>query len=370
MLQLAPMSEASERIQGIVGNWPIDATKALESIADAARLQDLDSLMLIARLSRMSSMHDEILAEPSIFAMLKWEDRGIAELADIVSTGFYGDLAQCLLTAVSAGVDLRQCMPTTCPPDWLEQCGIAMTVDTSTSATRALRELILRQDSDKRLRRRLLRQADGLGHGALQGVLGDYFVDMLFEARLSVNSDIIAAFEARLNSATREEDIHSFMAAKPVLLDPLALELRNKHELGAEFVTDFVLRRYDGEYVLVELEKTTDRLFTSSGRIHSQLTDALSQVRDFQSWIHDNIAYARNKLPGIRRPLGMVVIGRNSQLAAGDRVRLDEENYSRRGHARIVTYDDLVDQARTVYQNVLNRPPQSRVTPIPGSPVA
>ena len=36
--------------------------------------------------------------------------------------------------------------------------------------------------------------------------------------------------------------------------------------------------------------------------------------------------------------------------------RLAEENSSRRGHIKIITYDDLLDQAKTVRYNLVKRP--------------
>jgi hypothetical protein len=83
---------------------------------------------------------------------------------------------------------------------------------------------------------------------------------------------------------------------------------------------------------------------------------AVGQVRDFQAWISDNIAYAQTKLPGIRHPDGLVVIGRRAPLTQIMEQRLSEENFSRRGHIKIVTYDDLLSQGRSVYRNAIERP--------------
>jgi hypothetical protein len=79
-------------------------------------------------------------------------------------------------------------------------------------------------------------------------------------------------------------------------------------------------------------------------------------VRDFQSWLTDNIAYARTKLPEISRPLGLVVIGRRMTLTPETNRSLEEENFMRHGHVRVVTYDDLINQARTIMNNILELP--------------
>ena len=82
----------------------------------------------------------------------------------------------------------------------------------------------------------------------------------------------------------------------------------------------------------------------------------MRQVRDFQSWICDHIEYARSKLPEIRRPEGLLVIGRRKNWTRQMIRSLDEENCSRRGHIKIVTYDDLLEQAKVIYKNMLETP--------------
>ncbi len=106
----------------------------------------------------------------------------------------------------------------------------------------------------------------------------------------------------------------------------------------------------------MEIEKSSDKIFTKEGQFTAAVTKALSQVRDFQAWIAENIAYAQKKLPGIRRPEGLVVIGRNTEFEPIDTKRLSEENYSRRGHAKVITYDELLSQAHAVHQNLINLP--------------
>jgi len=64
----------------------------------------------------------------------------------------------------------------------------------------------------------------------------------------------------------------------------------------------------------------------------------------------------RKKLPNISHPEGLVVIGRGGQLTEMERKRLAEENFSRRGHIKIVTYDDLLQQSKIVSHNMVSRP--------------
>ena len=55
-------------------------------------------------------------------------------------------------------------------------------------------------------------------------------------------------------------------------------------------------------------------MFTKSGDPTSDLTHAIQQVRDWHTWIHVNVDYARKLMPLIEYRLGFVFIGRRSHL--------------------------------------------------------
>lgn len=355
------MTSFSMQMDHLMTARPIPVEQVLALVESAARQRLADALPVVAGLADLSGVFDDGIADPALAAVMAWGVEGIGALKDLAVNGFSGDQAQRYLLAISAGLALVDQLPATVQAEWLAQCGIQIDERIRVAAVAAMRELLLTQASDDNVRQQLMSNLsmDLWSDRAKPAgtTTSDVFLSMLLDTRLALNRPLLEEFAILLESApAREEDLHQFLIKHPILLDPLALEVRSKHELGAEFITDFVIKRLNDEYILVEIEKSTDRIFTLSGRLHSQLTDALSQVRDFQAWIHDNIAYARTRLPGIRRPEGLVVTGRSSQLNPRDRVRLDEENFSRRGHVRIVTFDELLDQARTVYRNLLERP--------------
>jgi len=228
-------------------------------------------------------------------------------------------------------------------------------------AIRCVRELVLEQLTDPYKKSRLLAaissQAMFPREQPSQIEFLDFLMDMLVDTHLVLNEHILNQFAALLNQdPEREEQLHRFLVEHPVLLDPFVSELRTKHELGDDFITDFIVRRTNDEYVVVEIENSADSLFKADGSFTSELMTAVAQVRDFQAWISDNIAYAQTKLPGIRHPEGLVIIGRRQGLSTLMQTRLSEENFSRRGHIKIATYDDLLTQAQSVYRNALERP--------------
>jgi len=121
----------------------------------------------------------------------------------------------------------------------------------------------------------------------------------------------IEQFVTLLDSEPLEEDLQKFLTKNPVLLHPFAASVEPKVKLGTEYVTDFVIEVVDHEYVLVEIERSVHRLFTKAGSATSALRHAQTQVEDWQRWIRDHIAYAREKLPGMNQPKGWVIIGRS-----------------------------------------------------------
>lgn len=185
----------------------------------------------------------------------------------------------------------------------------------------------------------------------------DYLLSLIVDNQLILNSSIIANFENLINSKPKhEEDIQKVLTEHPVLLDPFVNELFSKQQLGNDFITDYVVRRTNNQYILVEIENSTDKLFNKNGSFSSSLTEAISQVRDFQAWVSDNLSYAQKKLPGIKHPEGLVVIGRSINLKDIEKKRLSEENYSRRGHIKIITYDELIETAKSVHRNIIEKP--------------
>jgi hypothetical protein len=70
---------------------------------------------------------------------------------------------------------------------------------------------------------------------------------------------------------------------------------------------------------MIELESPNERAFTKAGLPGKKLAEALKQVRDWRTWLTDNVAYARNEL-GLKdidaSCPSYVVIGRRGSLDA------------------------------------------------------
>lgn len=62
-------------------------------------------------------------------------------------------------------------------------------------------------------------------------------------------------------------------------------------------VDGYVVRRLDNEYILVEIEKPQNRIFTESADFMAEFTHVFGQVIDFQEWVDTHAEYARHLMP-------------------------------------------------------------------------
>jgi hypothetical protein len=149
-----------------------------------------------------------------------------------------------------------------------------------------------------------------------------------------------------LSADVREEDLQRCLTRNPALFGAEYREIRPKHRLGAEFEMDYALVRVSGTVDLVEIERSSHRLFKQDGDPRAALIHAEQQVLDWLDWIDQHSEYARRELPLLMRPTGFVVIGRARDLSADDRKRLARRNIAFEGALQILTYDDLLLRAR------------------------
>lgn len=327
-------------------------------MAKSQNNQDLDD---VAWMADRGGFQDEYVAHPALVVLPAWNRLGIKKLMDIIVGGYNSGMALSILLSLANNESPSNDSKLWLPPNWRDICNYSISDDLPELARLHLRELMLEQITDSNLRSRIFAEffleLTMLSPKDEARARFEQIISLLMDSRLLINPTIMSNFEGLLNSCPdREEELHKFLIDNPVMLDPLAIEVHSKHELGDDYITDFIIRRINNEYIVVEIENSTDKLFTKKGSFSSNLIEATSQVRDFQAWISDNLSYAQSKLPGIRHPAGLVVIGRSIDLDDQQLRKLKEENFSKRGHTTILTYDDILEQAKIIYSNMLHAP--------------
>ena len=120
-------------------------------------------------------------------------------------------------------------------------------------------------------------------------------------------------------------------------------------------MTDFVFCDATQEYLLVELERSTLPLFRQNGHPTAELTHAHGQIVDWKRYLEDNLQTVQRELglTGITpSPNALLVIGRSHSLQLKDRRKL-QTMASDSPKLRIMTYDDVYENAKAVFENML-----------------
>ena len=152
----------------------------------------------------------------------------------------------------------------------------------------------------------------------------------------------------------KEEALHQFIKTHPALLCPTFFKVWSKLPLGRRD-TDFVFREPSGDYLLVEIEQPSHQLFRNDGQQREELTHAVDQIIDWRRYIEDNLHTVQNEL-GLdsisSNPSCLVVIGRSSSLdeVSKRKLRALQDTTPK---LRIMTYDDVIANARAAAENVL-----------------
>src|SRR5262249_16281988 len=72
------------------------------------------------------------------------------------------------------------------------------------------------------------------------------------ESSIKITRRVIDDFERLIKEDLVEHCYQEYLKEHPVLIDPLAAKVIDRQRLGVDLITDFVVRRLDDEYILVE----------------------------------------------------------------------------------------------------------------------
>lgn len=166
----------------------------------------------------------------------------------------------------------------------------------------------------------------------------------------------VAVYLDLLDQKASESDVHDFLANHSYFFNGIlrmygVSPVYSKVQLGSEYVTDFAFfdtGSFGPEWHLVEIEAPSKRMFTLAGGQTADLTHAIQQVRDWHTWIHDNLDFARKLMLHVEYPLGYVFIGRRSDLTQDTRKKLRRLAHDHRMTTRIHTLDWFEGAARSV----------------------
>ena len=180
------------------------------------------------------------------------------------------------------------------------------------------------------------------------------WADCLVAAGREPAPDMVEEFERVLNDAVDERPLQRFLASAPVVLGPLvppggSYWCLDRPHLGSEFVPDFLLATATSagfSWIAIELESPTVKALIKAGLPARKLADALGQIRDWRTWLTDNVAYARQER-GLKDIDGsceaVVLIGRRGSL---DPRQIKKYDALSTDGITVMSYDRLHDSIR------------------------
>jgi hypothetical protein len=143
---------------------------------------------------------------------------------------------------------------------------------------------------------------------------------------------------------------HREASATPRMIEHPAPAL----QMDARLLLPQALRLLDDEYVVVEIEKPSDKILNRRGNLSAEATHAIRQALEYRDWLISNHLYVRDRFENIWRPRCLVVIGLESLLSPAQRERLRQENESRQGMVKIVGFDGLLHRSESILSNIIN----------------
>ncbi len=170
---------------------------------------------------------------------------------------------------------------------------------------------------------------------------------------LAVGPNVLSEYRSLLRSASDNEPaLQAFFEDHSLLLDATALDVWSKPDLHGAAEPDFLIRRIDGSYLVVEIETPGKGIVTKRNQITAYASQAIAQALRYRAFLVSRSAEASSTFTDFREPTCLVVIGLESELNAQQRstLRLENEN---RSSLQIVGFDRLAERAEALANNVV-----------------
>lgn len=170
---------------------------------------------------------------------------------------------------------------------------------------------------------------------------------------MAMSTPVLDEFNELIKTCPSDEPaFQAFLIRHPQLLDPLAHEVWPQPNLFGFREPDFIVKRADGTYMVVEIECPGKTLVTTGGHLSASVTHAEQQATDYRRNLIRKYADLRQHMPDFQDPDCLVVIGLERDLGLDQRQILHDANQSRT-HLRIVGFDWLLERGRTIAVNVV-----------------
>ena len=186
----------------------------------------------------------------------------------------------------------------------------------------------------------------------LHSDLAEELVSALGTKWLRFGPPLLDIYDQMLNGKQGDEPaFQAFLSDYPQLLDPMAIQVWSQPDFHGALEPDFVIRRADDSYLVVEIECPAKILMTGNGLVSQLASHAEAQALEYAEFLSARIAEARMHFPNYRNADCLAVIGLERSLSTEQADALDRAN-SRKLNSRIIGFDWLLSRARTVVSNI------------------
>ncbi|MGE4049259.1 MAG: Shedu anti-phage system protein SduA domain-containing protein [Acetobacteraceae bacterium] len=168
---------------------------------------------------------------------------------------------------------------------------------------------------------------------------------------LAVGEPVLRGFERLILERPADEPaFQSFLTEYPQILDPLAIQVWPQPNLLGSRYPDFLVRRADNSYLVIEIECPAKSL-VKGGQASAAVTHAEQQVTDYRDYLMRRHQDAIQHFPHFNDPDCLVVTGLQRELDENQMAVMTHVN-RHRVRLRIVGFDWLVERARNIATNI------------------
>ncbi|MER8599358.1 DUF4263 domain-containing protein [Mesorhizobium sp. M1339] len=167
---------------------------------------------------------------------------------------------------------------------------------------------------------------------------------------------MLGEYERLIREApSHEPSFQDFFSRHPQLLDPMARQVWAQPDFHGALQPDFVIRRFDDSYLVVEIQCPAKKLVTLAGQVAQAAAHAEMQALAYEDFLSTRITEARCHFPNFHRADCLVVVGLQDSLTSGQKQALDRAN-RRKQNSQIVAFDWLLERGRAIVRNVSEGP--------------
>ena len=332
-----------------------DRHELIQLLAECTQAGDTEALLCVRRLAE--DMYGGItfnfeLKAPAAWELACWGDAGIGQPAEAIRANPTSkNLSLCvqILCAIASGSIGTPVFATDSQIDRLQRM-VGTDAAVVDHARRSLLELALSMESDEELI-----DLAGKGFGPV-GMLEPAIAREMFAAVsmrwLTVSVPVVARYRGLLADHPDDEPtFQRFFSEHPEMLDPMVVDVWPLPDLHGARKPDFVVRRSDGSYLVVEIETPAKPIVTRSDQLGAQASHAVAQVSEYKRFL-ERLPNGQVHFPAMDEVTCLVVIGLEGELGPSQMQALRNDNRQR--HAlKIVGFDWLASRAETMRDNMV-----------------